>query len=148
VLPELDWPTPTPGAPKEPASSTKATPSAGGWTVQRAQLLGTSDNSVGAIAGSSPADVWAVGDYLPDAAKSNQDATLNFAEHYNGRTWTVVPTPDAGPNFDSFYGVAASPEPGSGSNILGGVTAIDGQLWAAGIYDDGGSRLPLLEHRG
>ncbi len=107
-LPELNWPTPTPSMPKEPVSSTKSTPSAGGWTVQRAQLLGTSDNSVGAIAGSSPSDVWAVGDFLPDAAKSNQDATLSFAEHYNGKTWTVARTPNVGPNFNSFYGAAAS----------------------------------------
>ncbi len=107
-LPELNWPTPTLSLPKEPTSSTKSTPSVGGWTVQKAQLLGTSDNSVGAIAGSSPTDVWAVGDFLPDAAKSNQDATLTFAEHYNGSKWTVVRTPNTGPNFNSFYGVAAS----------------------------------------
>jgi Phosphoesterase family len=106
--PERTWPTPTPGDPKEPTSATTATPSAGGWTVQKTQLLGTSDNSVGAIASSSPTDVWAVGDFLPDAAKSNQDATLTFAEHYNGSRWTVVRTPNTGPNFNSFYGLAAS----------------------------------------
>jgi hypothetical protein len=106
--PERTWPTPTPGDPKEPTSATKAAPSAGGWTVQKTQLLGTSDNSVGAIAGSSPTDVWAVGDFLPDAAKSNQDATLTFAEHYNGSRWAVVRTPNTGPNFNSFYGLAAS----------------------------------------
>jgi Phosphoesterase family len=107
-LPERNWPTPTPGHPNEPTSATKKTPTAGGWTVQKAQLLGTSDNSVGAIAGSSPTDIWAVGDFLPDAKNSNQDATLTFAEHYNGHQWTVVRTPNAGPNFASFYGVAAS----------------------------------------
>jgi hypothetical protein len=76
--------------------------------VDQAQLLGTSDNSVGAVAGSSPTDVWAVGDFLPDAAHSNQDVTLTFAEHYNGKEWTVVRTPNTGPNFNSFYGAAAS----------------------------------------
>ena len=70
---------------------------------------------------------WAVGTYV-DPKTDNNTLILDG----NGTDWTV----------------AASPEPGSGSNILGGVTAIDGQLWAAGIYDDGGSRLPLLEHRG
>ncbi|HYB17068.1 MAG TPA: hypothetical protein VEF71_16550 [Streptosporangiaceae bacterium] len=101
VLPERNWPTPTPGVPAEPASSTRATPSAGGWTVDEAQLLGTSDNSVGAIAGSPPSDVWAFGDFLPDARGSNQDVTLTFAEHYNGKKWTVVRTPNTGPNFNS-----------------------------------------------
>jgi hypothetical protein len=76
--------------------------------VRKAQLLGGSDNSVGAVAGSSPTDVWAVGDYLPDAANSNQDATLTFAEHYDGKKWTVVRTPNEGPNFNSFYGLAAT----------------------------------------
>ena len=107
VLPELRWPTPTPGSPPEPRSMTTRAPSGGGWTVQRTQLLGTNDNSLGAVAGSSPRDVWAVGDFLPDAKNSNQDATLTFAEHYNGVTWSVVRTPNLGPNFNAFYGVAA-----------------------------------------
>ena len=107
-LPELNWPTPTPGDPPEPTSYTKATPTGGGWTVQKAQVLGTSDNSLGAVAGSSPSDVWAFGDFLPDASHSNQDVTLTFAEHYNGKTWTVVRTPNTGPNFNSFYGGTAS----------------------------------------
>ncbi|MBV9380591.1 MAG: hypothetical protein JO242_07975, partial [Streptosporangiaceae bacterium] len=117
VLPQLNWPTPTPSRPAEPLSMTTATPSAGGWTVQRAQRLGTSDNSLGSIAGSSPADVWAVGNYLPDQATSNQDATLTFAEHWNGTSWTVVRTPNTGPNFSSFYGLAAS----------------GGEAWAVGV---------------
>jgi len=86
---------------------TTRAPGGGGWTVQRTQLLGTNDNSLGAVAGSSPRDVWAVGDFLPDAKNSNQDATLTFAEHYNGVTWSVVRTPNLGPNFNAFYGVAA-----------------------------------------
>jgi Phosphoesterase family len=122
VLAERTWPTPTPSAPAEPTSSTKLTPSAGGWTVRKAQLLGASDNSLGAIAGSSPTDIWAVGNFLPDAAKSNQDATLTFAEHYNGTQWTVVRTPDAGPNFDTLFGVAAS----------------QGKAWAVGVRQDSG----------
>ncbi|HEX4256752.1 MAG TPA: hypothetical protein VH089_16790, partial [Streptosporangiaceae bacterium] len=106
-LPVPFYATPSP-TPAEPVSETKSTPSAGGWTVQPAQLLGAADNSVGAIAGSSPRDVWAVGNFLPDAKGSNPDATLSFAEHYDGTKWTVVPTPNAGPNFNFFYGAAAS----------------------------------------
>jgi hypothetical protein len=120
MQPELNWPTPTPSQPKEPLSYTKDTPTAAGWTVQKTQLLGTSDNSVGAIAGSSPSDVWAVGDYLPDATGSNQDATLTFAEHYDGKKWAVARTPNTGSNFNSFYGLAA----------------VDGNAWAVGEYLD------------
>ena len=121
VLAERTWPTPTPPTPGEPLSSTRLTPSAGGWTVQKAQLLGTSDNSLGAIAGSSPADIWAVGNFLPDAAKANQDATLTFAEHYDGKQWTVVRTPNAGPDFDTLFGVAAS----------------QGRAWVVGVRQNG-----------
>jgi hypothetical protein len=108
VLPEETWPTPTPGNPAEPTSMTKSTKSSGGWTTQLTQRLGTNDNSLGAVAGSSPTDVWAAGNFLPSAKHSNQDATLSFAEHYNGKTWTVARTPNAGPNFNSFYGLTAA----------------------------------------
>jgi hypothetical protein len=116
-LPELTFSTPSP-TPTEPTSMTTSTQKSGGWTVQKTQLYGTSDNSLGTAAGSSPTDVWAVGNFLPDTATSNQDATLSFAEHFNGKKWTVVPTPNTGVNFNSFYGVAAS----------------QGQAWAVGEY--------------
>ena len=49
-------------------------------------------------------------------------------------TWSVNDAPNAG---------------GSGfSDIAGGVTAIDGQLWLAGIYTTATSgEIPLIEHR-
>jgi hypothetical protein len=115
ILMPPNFATPTP-TPVEPTSFTSRTPRSGGWTVARAGTYGTSDNSLGAIAGSSPTDIWAVGDFLPDKTASNQDATLSFAEHFDGTTWSVVPTPNTGSNFNSFYGLAAS----------------GGQAWAVG----------------
>jgi hypothetical protein len=108
VQPQLNWPTPTPSLPPEPLSYTTATSSGAGWTMQQTQRLGASDNSLGSVAGSSPTDVWVAGNYLPDANNSNQDATLTFAEHYDGKAWTVVRTPNAGPNFNTFFGLAAA----------------------------------------
>ena len=119
-LPEPKIATPTP-TPTEPTSMTTFTTSAGGWTVQPTALAGTNDNSLGAIAGSSPSDVWAADDFLPDTAHSNQDATLTFAEHYDGTRWSHVPTPNTGANFNSFYGLAAA----------------GGQAWAVGEYLNG-----------
>jgi hypothetical protein len=116
-LPQETWPTPTPTV-TEPTSTVAGGQAGGGWTVSGVQQYGTADNSLGAIAGSSPRDMWAVGNFLPDLATSNQDATLSFAEHYDGKNWTVVPTPNAGVNFNSFYGLAAS----------------QGQAWAVGEY--------------
>jgi hypothetical protein len=61
----------------------------------------------------SPDDVWAVG---------GQEATPNsrfhtLIEHYDGRRWSVVPSPDPGPNGNELFGV-------------GGTTA--SSLWAVG----------------
>ena len=42
---------------------------------------------------------------------------------------------------------AGAPAPGSGSNLPGAITTVSGHLWLAGTYDDGNSRLPLIEHR-
>jgi hypothetical protein len=72
------------------------------------------------VPASSPNDVWAVGNFLPDTANSNQDATLSLANHFDGTTWSVVPTPNAGPNFNSLLGVAAS----------------GGRAWAVGLRLD------------
>jgi hypothetical protein len=43
--------------------------------------------------------------------------------------------------------VARTAVPGTGSNVLGGVTAVRGQFSAAGVYDNGGSQLPFIERR-
>jgi len=119
VLPEPNFPTPTP-TPAEPDTLTTNTPSGGGWHVVPAAVHGTNDNSIGAVSGSSPSDVWAVGNFLPDTPDSNPDATLTLAEHYDGTGWSVVPTPNTGPNFATLFGVAAR----------------GGQAWAVGVRLD------------
>ena len=99
--------TPTP-TPAEPFTSTTLTPTSNGWSVQKAGSLGSGDNSLGAVAVTSPTDAWAVGNFLPDDPNSNQDATLTLAEHWNGNQWTVTPTPNTGPNWNELMGVAGS----------------------------------------
>src|SRR5215467_8405857 len=121
AVPNVPTPSPTP---VEPMSLTTATPNAGGWKVVASALAGTNDNSLGAVAASSPNDVWAVGNFLPDTANSNQDATLSLANHFDGKAWTAVPTPNTGANFNSLLGVAAS----------------GGLAWAVGLHQDGSFR--------
>jgi Phosphoesterase family len=120
-VPDLATPTPTP---VEPVSSTSRTPSAAGWSVVSSPMLGTADNSLGAVATGGPNDVWAVGNFLPDTATSNQDATLPLAVHYDGSRWSVTPTPNVGPNFNTLFGVAAS----------------GGRAWAVGVALDNAFR--------
>ena len=108
--------TPTP-APTEPVKFTTDTSSSGGWTVQRAPALGTNDNTYGAVAAVSAHDVWVAGNFLPDTSTSNQDATLATAAHFDGSKWKQTPVPDSGPNYNTLFGVAATP----------------GRAWAVGV---------------
>src|SRR5262249_36190542 len=113
-------PTPTPA---EPVGQTSKTPFSGGWRVIKSPLFGGNDNSLGAVAGDRSRG-WAVGNFLPDAAGSNQDATLTLADRRVGHTWSVVPTPNAGPNFNTLFGVAAAGD----------------RAWAVGVHMNAGYR--------
>jgi hypothetical protein len=77
-----------------------------------------------AVAGTT---VWAVGTHVDPTTDNNNALVLSSV---SDGPWTV----------------AGAPDPGSGSNIPGGITEVDGQLWMAGMDDDGGSELPLIEH--
>jgi len=83
-------------------------------------MLGSGDNSFGAASAAAPGDVWAVGNFLPDDPNANPDATLTLAAHYDGTSWSITPTPNAGPNFNTLFGVSAT----------------GGQAWAVGTFND------------
>jgi hypothetical protein len=94
-------------------------------------MHGTADNSFGSVSASAPNDVWAVGNFLPDDPKANPDATLSLAAHYDGMSWSITPTPNAGPNFNTLFGVAAA----------------GGQAWAVGVrQNDNFQDRALVEH--
>jgi hypothetical protein len=96
---------------------------------------------VTALAALSPSDVWAVGTQNPEL--SGQPGSLNMAANWNGKTWTVVPTPDLGNSV-------------SQTDVPTGVTAISADdVWASGVEFTGcqaagargGSRLAAGGHR-
>jgi hypothetical protein len=94
-------------------------------------MHGTGDNSFGSISASAPNDVWTVGNFLPDDPNANPDATLSLAAHYNGTSWSITPTPNAGPNFNTLFGVATTA----------------GQAWAVGVRQDANFQdRALVEH--
>jgi len=105
AVPDIPALSPTP---TEPVRYTTDTTASAGWALQRAPTLGSGDNTYGAVAAASPSNVWAAGNFLPDTASSNQDATLATAAHFDGTAWTQTPVPDAGPNFNTLFGVAAT----------------------------------------
>ncbi len=71
-----------------------------------------------------------MGNYLPDTPGSNPDTTLTLAVHW-GHSWTPTPTPNAGPNFSTLFGVAA----------------LSGQAWAVGTaLNDHYTSQAIVEH--
>jgi len=100
------------------------------WVQVASPNLGQNDNSLGAVAGRSASDIWAVGDYLP---ASHPDVTSTLAVHYDGHSWRHVPTPNVGTGLNQLLGVTALP---------------DGTAWAVGDFVTAGGRTSktLIEH--
>jgi hypothetical protein len=100
------------------------------WVKVPSPNVGANDNGLGAIAGRSPHDIWAVGNYLPAA---HPDVTSTLAVHYNGLSWRAVRTPNVGGGQNTLLGVTVRP---------------DGTAWAVGDYvpTTGGSSRALIEH--
>jgi hypothetical protein len=127
-LPDLPTPTPTPVETNGTASTTATQ---NGWTVIQSPMLGSGDNSFGSISAATPNNVWTVGNFLPDDPSANPDATLSLAAHYDGTSWSITPTPNAGPNFNTLFGVEAT----------------GGQAWAVGVRQNDDFRdRTLVEH--
>jgi hypothetical protein len=97
-----------------------------GWTLVRTPNVGTGPNSLGGVVALAPDDVWAMG-YSTASQKPPPNQydvpTKTLIEHYDGTSWSVVPSPNVGP--DSQYQ----------SNRLLGVTAVSpNDTWAFGSY--------------
>ncbi len=94
------------------------------WNVVPSPSPGYVGDSLQGITAISASDIWAVG-YEVIGFFENQ----TLIEHWNGKQWSVVPSP--------------SPIPG-GNNVLQGVAAISANdVWAIGSYIDNNS---LIEH--
>jgi hypothetical protein len=107
------------------------------WNSVVTPNVGSGANQLNAVQALSPTDVWAVG-FSTSVPPPQQEATLTLIEHFDGKTWSVVPSPNKGPK--SIYE----------SNRLYGVTAVSStDVWAFGSYslaDGSGQQHTLLEH--
>ena len=88
-----------------------------GWRIVSTPNVGSGYNDLTGVAASNGSDAWAVGYWT--------DTTYGYSKtlilHWNGSSWSVVP----------------SPNPGPGNNTLYGVTALSpGDAWAVGWYYD------------
>jgi hypothetical protein len=87
--------------------------------------MGTGDNELFAVVATGANDVWAVGFYTDNGTQRT------LTEHWNGVSWTVIPSPNVGTGHNRLYGVAA-------------LAAND--AWAVGSYNDGSVTRTLTLH--
>jgi hypothetical protein len=73
------------------------------WSIVRSPDLGPFNHAVlYGVAAVAANDVWAVGTYYVDGVQSS------LIEHWNGRRWRVVPSPNVGTFHNSFLGIHAT----------------------------------------
>lgn len=107
------------------------------WTPVSTPNVGSGNNQLNSVVALAPNNVWAVGLSTPQPPPQSP-ATLTLIEHFDGTSWSVVPSPNVGPanNFQS--------------NRLFGITANSPtDIWAFGSYfasDGSGHQMTLLEH--
>jgi hypothetical protein len=90
------------------------------WTIQKIQLP-AGGGFFTAVAATSSSDAWAVGSTGPASEGTGQRTLI---EHWNGRTWSLVPSPNV---------------PGSSANFLKGIAAVSSHsAWAVGGSPVGG----------
>jgi hypothetical protein len=82
------------------------------WSVIPSPNVGTHENALNGVTAISENDVWAVGDVLDATSTSH-----TLIEHWNGTTWSIIPSPDGAP----------------GSGVLNAVQAVSAtNIWAVG----------------
>ena len=81
---------------------------ASGWSLQTAPRVSQQSGSLTAISCGGPRACMAVGYYT--TGQTGDQATL--AEVWNGRSWSIVPTPNPGPSFGTVLSAVSCPSAG------------------------------------
>lgn len=96
------------------------------WRVVPSPNSGTKNNSLRGLVTIGANDIWAVG-----MASGANDSSHTLIEHWDGETWSIVPSPSAN----------------TGSSILLDISAIDASdIWAVGYVYENFEFRALLEH--
>lgn len=96
------------------------------WSMVPSPSIGSGNNDLYGITAVSASDVWAVGHYRPGTT-----IYQTLIEHWDGSSWNVVPSSNAG----------------SDNNNLNEIAAISGNdVWAVSHYLSGGIYQTLAEH--
>ena len=94
------------------------------WVHTTSPNAGTGDNNLYGVAATSASDAWAVGESFFGVS------TKTLVEHWNGKSWRIVKSPNAGTG-----------------DLLKAVYAVSpANVWAAGSYFNGAAGRTLIEH--
>jgi hypothetical protein len=119
---------PLPASAGLPGSAQAASTCGAAWSEATALLTGTRTDLLTDLAAISPSDAWAVG---TNQLVKGGPPLYTFAEHWDGSSWTQVPTPD----------------PSRGGNSLHAVSAVGtNDVWAIGQQVRGLAVNTLAEH--
>jgi hypothetical protein len=94
------------------------------WAHTTSPNAGTGDNNLYGITAISARDAWAVGEAFVGVN------TETLIEHWNGKSWKV----------------AASPNKGTGDELMAVYAVSAANVWAAGSYGNGTAGRTLIEH--
>jgi hypothetical protein len=98
------------------------------WTVKATPNLGTYGSEFATISGSAANDIWAIG---ATSTNVSQSSYVTFTEHWNGKKWSIVASPNANSNDNLFNA---------------GVSIAPNDVWAIGDYFTGSIFATLTEH--
>jgi hypothetical protein len=97
------------------------------WSIVSSPNIGTNVNFLYGATAISATDIWAVGD-TPGGVRSG---SVTLTEHWNGKTWSIV----------------SSPNVGTLGSYLNGVSALaSNNVWSVGDYDQNDDSPSLIEH--
>jgi hypothetical protein len=105
----------------------------GAFNVTSSPNQGTSNNDLLGVAAVSASNAWAAGYYQSGTCVCNQ---RTLTEHWNGSSWTIISTPNAGTSFGDY-------------DVLKGITAVSASnVWAVGYAGNASSPndKALIEH--
>jgi hypothetical protein len=98
------------------------------WAIVNIPNVGSFGSTLTAVTGTSKTDEWAIGDTAINASRSSY---VTLAEHWDGKKWSVVPTPNAN----------------SGDNVFNAAVSVaPNDVWAIGDYYTGSIFDTLTEH--
>ena len=107
------------------------------WQVSPTPSIGAGANQLNGVLALAPNDVWAVG-FSTSVAPPQEAPTENLIEHFDGTSWSIVPSPNVGPN--SIY---------QSNRLFGLVANSSTDIYAFGSYfdaDGSGQQGTLLMH--